>query len=239
VFEPRYLYWADKLGYLVWGEFPNWGLDYRKLEMHLPVVDEWAEILRRDRNHPAIIGWCPFNETPVEAKPIQKVVFDLTRLIDPSRPVIETSGWSHGLTNPEVLDCHDYDQDPTNFKKRWDAATASGLHIPAAYISPAQLFSSRPFFLSEFGGIGWNVKNGWGYGGAPKDLNAFYARFKGLVDAQLDNPHLFGYCYTQLTDVEQEQNGLYTYDRHPKFDVKRLHQIQSRRAAYEIKPPTK
>ena len=73
----------------------------------------------------------------------------------------------------------------------------------------------------------------------PKHLEEFYTRFQGLVDAQLDNPHLFGYCYTQLTDVEQEKNGLYTYDRKPKFDVKRLHAIQSRQAAYEKAPPGK
>ena len=72
----------------------------------------------------------------------------------------------------------------------------------------------------------------------PKDLEAFYARFQGLTDALLDNPHLFGYCYTQLTDIEQEQNGLYNYDRKPKFDVERLHKIQSRQAAYEKNPPT-
>jgi hypothetical protein len=91
--------------------------------------------------------------------------------------------------------------------------------------------------LSEYGGIGWNMKEGWGYGDAPKDLEAFYERFQGLTDAQLDNRDLFGYCYTQLTDVEQEQNGLYTYDRKPKFDVKRLHKIQTREAAYEKNPP--
>ncbi len=90
-----------------------------------------------------------------------------------------------------------------------------------------------PFMVSEFGGIGWATTGGWGYGSGPKTLEEFYTRYQGLVDAQLDNPNLFGFCYTQLTDVEQEHNGLYYYDRRPKFDLKRLHDITARPAAYE------
>jgi hypothetical protein len=94
-----------------------------------------------------------------------------------------------------------------------------------------------PLMITEYGGIGWNIQGGWGYGDAPKDIEAFYARYQGLTDAMLDNRYIRGYCYTQLTDVEQEQNGLYTFDRKPKFDVKRLREIQTRRAAYEKDPP--
>ena len=236
VFEPRFLYWADKLGYIVWDEFPNWGLDYKKVECNLPVVNEWTEIVRRDRNHPSVIGWCPFNETPAEAGPLQAVVFNVTRAIDPSRPVIESSGYFHGVPRPDVLDAHDYDQNPATFRARWDAAFKSGLLVAGRYKT---LHSSRPipFFVSEYGGIGWNISGGWGYGNTPKNLEDFYARFKGLADAQLDNPNLFGYCYTQLTDIEQEQNGLYDYNRKPKFDVERLRKIQTRQAAYEKNPP--
>ena len=85
VFEPRFLYWADKLGYLVWGEFPNWGMDYTNEAAQKPVISEWEEIVYRDFNHPSIIGWCPFNETPPPAAPLQKVVVDLTRRIDATR----------------------------------------------------------------------------------------------------------------------------------------------------------
>ena len=217
VFEPRFLYWADKLGYLVWGEFPNWGLDYKRPEVNLPVIDEWTEILFRDRNHPAIVGWCPFNETPPAAGPLQKAVFDVTRAIDPSRPVIESSGYYHGVPNPDVLDAHDYDQDPATFRARWIAAFT--LNMAHSWPRGMQLpCPSIPFFVSEYGGIGWNIRGGWGYGNAPQNLEAFYARFQGLTDALLDNRRMFGYCYTQLTDIEQEQNGLYTYDRRPKFD---------------------
>jgi hypothetical protein len=95
-----------------------------------------------------------------------------------------------------------------------------------------------PFMVSEFGGIGWATQGGWGYGNGPKTSEEFYDRYGGLVTALLDNPNLFGFCYTQLTDVEQEHNGLYYYDRRPKFDLQRLHDFTARPAAYEITGPT-
>jgi hypothetical protein len=99
---------------------------------------------------------------------------------------------------------------------------------------------NQPFFVSEFGGIGWIAPGepGWGYGSVPKTEAEWFTRFQGLCDAQLDNPSLFGFCYTQLTDVEQERNGLYYYDRRPKFDVARLHAIVARPAAIETEPAT-
>jgi hypothetical protein len=95
----------------------------------------------------------------------------------------------------------------------------------------------RPFFVSEYGGTHWELTGGgWGYGATPKDLDEFYARYKGLTDALLDSTH-FGFCYTQLTDVEQERNGIYTYDRKPKFDIAKIKKINARKAAYEKIPP--
>jgi len=110
--------------------------------------------------------------------------------------------------------------------------------VPARYgVGGAGRDLGVPFMVSEFGGIGWSTEGGWSYGAGPKTEEEFYTRYKGLVDAQLDNPDLFGFCYTQLTDVEQEKNGLYYYDRRPKFDLKRLHEITSRAAAYERTGP--
>lgn len=230
VFEPRFLYWADKKGYLVWGEFPCWGLNYKDKKMDGPVKSEWAELIERDFSHPSIIGWCPFNETPTEAIPIQNEVVALTRKLDPTRPVLDTSGWSHGIEKPMVMDAHDYDQNPETFKKRWIEAFGPNTG-PDQYRKT--VYGNVPFMVSEYGGIGWNTEGGWGYGNSPKTLDEFYARFKGLADAQLDNPRLFGFCYTQLTDVEQEKNGLYTYDRKPKFDVAKLKKALNRPAAIE------
>ena len=242
VFEPRYLYWADKLGYLVWGEFPNWGYDYHPAD-YSNFISEWTEELLRDRNHPAIVGWCPFNETGSTAGELQQLIWHQTLAIDPTRPVIESSGWAHTLTNPEVLDAHDYNQNPASFRQNWldFFANNSAANVPARYGASAPHHDKEtgvPFMISEFGGIGWATEGGWGYGNGPRTLEEFYTRYQGLVDAQLDNPNLFGFCYTQLTDVEQEHNGLYYYDRRPKFDLKRLQVITSRRAAYELTGPT-
>jgi beta-galactosidase/beta-glucuronidase len=231
VFEPRYLYWADKLGYLVWGEFPNWGFDYNPAD-YSNFINEWTEELVRDRNHPAIIGWCPFNETGGNAGELQQMIWKETKAMDPTRPIIESSGWAHTLPNPEVLDAHDYNQDPIAFGKGWINYFTEPLVRDTNGV-PAKGDPGVPFMISEFGGIGWATEGGWGYGNGPKTLAELYLRYQGLVDAQLDNPHLFGFCYTQLTDVEQEHNGLYYYDRRPKFDLDRLHEITSKQAAYE------
>ena len=240
VFEPRFLYWADKLGYMVWGEFPNWGYDY-KPENFSACLNEWTEILQRDRNHPSIIGWCPFNETPALAGEIQEMVWRETKVIDPSRPVLETSGWSHTLPNPDIRDDHDYNQNPASFKKQWMDFFAGGpvSPLPPRYGgSASRRDAGVPFMLSEFGGTVWgDTAGGWGYGAGPKNIDEFYSRYEGLVSALLDNPDMFGFCYTQLTDVEQEHNGLFFYDRRPKFDLKRLHAITSRAAAFETKGP--
>ncbi len=241
IFEPRYLYWADKLGYLVWGEFPKSGYHY-SAEGYAPYINEWTEVMERDRNHPSIIGWCPFNETSPRAAEIQQVIWKLTKAIDPTRPALECSGWNHTLPHPEVRDGHNYDGDPVTFRNRWKDYFSPPRKpgMPPRYSSSSAPAGDCgvPFMISEMGGIGWATEGGWGYGDAPKGFDQFYTRYQGTIDALLDNPNLFGFCYTQLTDIEQERNGLYYYDRRPKFDVNKLHAITSRKAAYERGEPT-
>ncbi|MEI6676934.1 MAG: glycoside hydrolase family 2 TIM barrel-domain containing protein, partial [Verrucomicrobiota bacterium] len=237
VFEPRFLYWADKLGYLLWGEYPNAGYGNQR-DGFSAVVNEWTEILLRDRNHPSIVGWCAFNENFEGSGELQQMIWHITKAVDPTRPALEASGWTHTLSNPEVRDAHDYADNPEHLHKRWmDYFTAppEGPYPPARYYNPSSSQADRgvPFMISEIGGIGWGAEGGWSYGVGPKTTDAFYARYKGTIDAMLDNPNLFGFCYTQLTDIEQEKNGLYYYDRKPKFDAKKLHDITARAAAYE------
>jgi len=239
VFEPRFLYWADKLGYLVWGEYSNWGFN-NEPENYSNVINEWTEILMRDRNHPAIIGWCPSNETPGKAGELQQLIVRETWAIDPTRPVYETSGWTHTMANAELRDDHDYNQDPVTFRQRWMNffSNSEGPALPVRYGQTKSREIGVPFMVSEFGGASWGAKEaGWGYGNGPKTEQEFYQRYEGLLGALLDNPDMFGFCYTQLTDVEQEINGLFYYDRRPKFDLKRLHAITSRQAAYEKTGP--
>ena len=234
VFEERYLYHCDKEGYLVWGEYPNWGLDISYGEAVHPVLNEWLEEVERDFNHPAIVGWCPFNETwDVNGRKqddcVLETVYRATKAADPTRPVIDTSGNYHVVT--DIYDIHCYEQDPEKFAAVFEPLKTTGEFedfMPRQSYTKGQLF-----FVSEYGGTAWAAQTGWGYGNAPKTEEEWYARVRALTDALLDNPNIFAFCYTQLTDVEQEQNGLYTYDRKPKFDVKKLHAIFSRKAAAE------
>ena len=229
VFEPRFLYHCDKLGYLVWGEHANWCLDISRVDAYKNFLPEWLEVMRRDYNHPAIIGWCPLNETQEDQDPdFVKSLAALTRAYDSTRPYIDASGWTHVSDTSDILDLHDYDQDPVSFKAKMDKIAAG---------EPVKSFLGGTFcpsFISEYGGIWWsNSDDGWGYGDRPTSEEEFIARFKGLTEAILDCPAICALCYTQLTDVEQEQNGLYTYDRKAKFDPAIISAILKRKAAIE------
>lgn len=230
VFEPRFLYHCDRLGYIVWGEFANWGLDISRPTAYGALLPEWLECMERDVNHPSIIGWCPLNETQKNQNPdVVRAIGALTRSYDPTRPFIDTSGWTHVVGETDIMDWHDYDQDPAAFRARYEGVAAGEvIH------SPRNHFDIRPCFISEYGGIRWAPDGaGWGYGNAPSTAEEFIERFRGLTRALIENPFITGLCYTQLTDVEQEVNGLYTYDRHPKFDPAVLREILSAPAASE------
>lgn len=238
VFERRFLHWADKLGYLVWGEFPDWGLDIGRAEAFLTFSREWTEAVERDLNHPALIGWCPFNEKWGSHAPgLIPSIFRLTKMLDPSRPVIDASGGWH-YVSPDVYDAHDYDQDPVTFKARYDALLAKP---PVIYVNGGPErnvpYAGQPYFLSEYGGIWWNPgqkgEEAWGYGDRPRSLEEYLDRFKRLTDILLDNPAVAGLCYTQLTDVEQEVNGLLAFDRTTKHDPAYFFKVLQRKAAIE------
>ncbi len=235
IFEERFLYHADKMGYIVWGEYPDWGLDVSYEDNIYAFLPEWLEEVKRDFNHPAIIGWCPHNETHDKNGRKQfdesiSLVYEVTKAVDTTRPCIDSSGWYHVKT--DIFCVHDYEQDPVKFKENYDKLMTEGkLHDT---LWRRQQYRGEATFVSEYGGIKWSTEEGgWGYGNGPKTIEEFYDRFKGLTDALLDNYEMFALCYTQLTDVEQEQNGLYTYNRVPKFDCKKLYDVMTRKAAIE------
>lgn len=233
VFEPLFLYHADRLGYMVWGEYPNWGFDHTDKANLASYAHEWCEAVERDFNHPSIIGWCPFNETwdrggRHRAPEIQSVIYRMTKLVDPVRPVIDVSGGYH-TADTDIHDLHDYTQDPEELCSRYKDL-ASGKAYRAV---DAEAYHGGPMFISEYGGIGLKTEGGWSYGEAPADAEALVARYKGLTDVLLDNPNIMGFCYTQLYDIEQEVNGLYTYERKPKVDIGRIREINTREAAIE------
>ncbi|MFS0869255.1 glycoside hydrolase family 2 protein [Paenibacillus xylanilyticus] len=238
IFEPRFLYWADRLGYLVWGEHANWGLDITTTESLARFLPEWIEGMERDFNHPALIGWCPFNETwdrdgAKQNNDVLRIVYEMTKCMDPTRPVIDTSGNFHVVT--DIFDLHDYDQNPETFRARYEPMKSGGEVFNT--FPDRQTYAGQPYFISEYGGIWWNPDQkddkAWGYGDRPTSEEAFIARYEGLTNVLLDHPMMFGFCYTQLYDVEQEVNGLYTYDRRAKFDPEIIRRINSRKAAIE------
>jgi beta-galactosidase/beta-glucuronidase len=253
VFEERFLYHADRLGYLCWGEFADWGCRHTSVDNNsqhhgITFAAQWAESLERDYSKPSIIGWCPLNETYQELRDEITELDDAahalwlcTKLFDTTRPVLDASGYSHRVPSTDIYDSHDYEQDPAIFHENQKGLAEGKPFLNGDKNKPYSIaYRGQPYFVSEFGGIHWapdarklvNVWDGdgwsettddeairtsWGYGKTPEDLEDFYTRFAGLCGVLLDNPDMFGYCYTQLTDVFQEENGVYNFDRSEKF----------------------
>ncbi len=240
VFEPMFLYYCDKMGYLAWGEYPNWGIDYSDGKLTDIIVREWLEELERDFNHPSIVGWCPFNETwnydgREQRDELLETVYKVTKAYDPTRPCIDTSGNYHVIT--DIYDTHDYEQNADIFTKRYnDFENGAKLHDPTNERQDIEYADDRPVFISEYGGIRWSMNrsdDAWGYGNDPKTPEEYIERYRRLTGALLGNGKMFGFCYTQLYDVEQEQNGVYTYERGVKFDPAIFREINSAKAKIE------
>ena len=239
VFEERLLYWADRLGYILWGESPSWGLDYCRDGMpHRNFLSEWREIVIRDRNHPSVVAWSPFNETgdfrdPKAHERLHLDALAICKSLDPSRPVNDSSGYIHHVT--DLFTVHTYEQDPKRLSELLRDTPGRGVFRNFPEVDAD--YQGEPYIVDEFGGIKWDPstqsdpladgKNlvSWGYGEAPRSLEAFYVRLEGLVKALMANKQICGWCYTQLTDVEQEKNGIYFYDRGIKFDPERIRAI--------------
>ena len=264
VFEERFLYHADRLGYIVWGEFGDWGcggngpLNGEHQTPGPDYITQWLECLERDYSHPSIVGWCPLNETwqtltdrITALDDVTRGMYLATKAFDSTRPVLDTSGYSHRVPEADVYDSHDYTQDTQAFRERHSGLAegnpylndASQWGLSARLVGNTQwsiAYRGQPYFVSEFGGIWWNpdVQEGedsWGYGTRPSSLEEFYERFEQLCAILLDDVDMFGYCYTQLTDIYQEQNGIYKFDRGQKFDLARIRAAQTRPAAIELK----
>ena len=240
VFEPRFLYHCDKLGYLVFGESANAHLDYSKMEQMTPFLLEWQREVERDFNHPSIIGWCPLNETwdwdnRHQNDDFIRALYYSTKAMDSTRPCIGTSGNYQVVS--DIYDLHDYIQKVDDFKNIYLARTQEEMlnnydnhpwHNGVSKYQKSINYKDMALYLSEYGGIRWDVdgvEGGWGYGEGPKTEEEFLERFEGLTNALINCPYLCGFCYTQLYDIEQEVNGLYTYDRKPKFDMSRIKTI--------------
>lgn len=190
--------------------------------------------MRRDFGSPALIGWCPFNETwdfggVRQDDGVLSEVYRYTKTADPLRPCIDTSGNYHVVT--DIFDIHDYEQDPKAFAAHY----AGGPHVT---FGDRQRYGGEPYMVSEYGGARWDPSGsaGWGYGSDPRSEDEFAARYEALTRTLMQTPCCCGFCYTQLYDVEQERNGLFTYARKAKFSQKvydRIRNVNTETAAIE------
>ena len=231
VFEPRFHYWADRLGYMTWGESSSWGCNPSSPEGRDNFLREWREILLRDRNHPSIITWTPWNEAwwIQDEEQFGRTLaesYALTRALDATRPVHTSSGGAHARTDLWTVHC--YDQTGAGLARTAAARQDGNLDRVQQAFGEAAPYAGQPVLIDEFGGIKWKAAGGqardndWGYGDAPKTPDEFLRRLEELVAAIVALPEPVGFCYTQLTDVEQEVNGIYTDSRQAKFDMARV-----------------
>ena len=236
--DPRYLYWADKMGLMVSSEMANAYLFDEGYVQRF--TREWTEAVERDYNHPSIVMWVPINEswgTPNLLDPRQqqhlKAMYTLTKSLDSTRPVIDNDGWEH-TDMTDFFAIHDYARTGEMLEAKYKDLGKPGAKMPdnaRLALVPGYQYNGTPVLLSEFGGISYIMpgqqapEGSWGYSGLEPDQKTAFARLAGLWNGIRAIPGFAGICYTQLTDVEQEINGLMTYDRKLKFDAAELKKL--------------
>ncbi len=241
--DPRFLAWCDRLGLLIWGEMANaYTFSTAAVER---LIGEWTEVVRRDASHPCIVTWVPLNESwgvpalshRADQQHYLQALYHLTHALDPTRPVITNDGWEH--VRSDIWTVHDYAFDGATLRERYGSVAA--LEHTLRNINPGQyaLFvkeverRGEPVMITEYGGLSYAPARGerwYGYG-AVRSSEEFEAKYAELTSAILDCASIAGFCYTQLTDTEQESNGLLTADRTPKLDPARIHAINTQPAA--------
>ncbi|MBE3582744.1 MAG: glycoside hydrolase family 2 [Limnochordaceae bacterium] len=224
--DPRFLYWADRLGYLVWGEMAN---AYRYSEdAARRLLKEWLQVVARDYNHPCVVAWVPINESwgvselAHDRRQVdhQLSLYHTLKSLDPTRFVMSNDGWEHARS--DLLTVHDY-SGPQELSNRYHSLDEALRFRPAnrSLFAPGVSYAGEPLLVTEYGGLGFRKgeqEQGWGYGKLATNEEELVQRYRATTEALLASPLVQGICYTQLTDVEQEINGLLTYDRRPKVD---------------------
>ncbi len=235
--DPRFFYWADHLGLMVWGEIAN------AYEFNAKAVDrltrEWLSAVKRDRSHPSIVTWVPINESwgvsdialRKDQQDFATSLYYLTKAIDPTRPVISNDGWEHTIS--DIWGIHDYTQHKEQIVDRYGSLEAIEKTLTEMRPTRKRLLlrpedrRGQPVMLTEFGGLSIHPKEGkawFGYATASND-EEYLAMMQSLFDAIYASPDLAGFCYTQITDTLQETNGLYDENRKPKLPIERLREI--------------
>lgn len=232
--DARFLYWCDVKGLLVWSEMAaTFEFNDEAVELF---TREWTEIVRQQYNHPSIVTWVPFNEswgipqilTHEKQQQFTEAIYHLTKSMDPNRPVIVNDGWEHTVS--DIITLHDYEEHGQALLERYadpDALLGNKFSFNNWKYAMAQGYEYRgqPVMVSEFGGIAFDSGKGWGYGNQVNSEEAFVERFRNITQAIKDTDYICGYCYTQITDVQQEVNGLLTEDRKPKIPLEIIREI--------------
>jgi beta-galactosidase/beta-glucuronidase len=226
--DPRWLYWADTLGFLVWAEMPNFHEHSAAAESRL--ISELEEAVQRDRDHPSIVAWVPLNESfgfagvdPGAQAQFQKRLYRIAHDLDGARPVVPNDGWEHAVT--DLCTVHDYaDVDVLRTRYRNLESALDPRARPEPPYLPGYRYRGEPVILSEFGGVALAGSAGFGWSEA-EGAEGLLKTYREMVEALMQSGPVQGFCYTQLTDVEQEQNGLLTFDRRPKIDPELLRQV--------------
>lgn len=233
--DPRYYYWADKMGVLVWGELPS-AYEFHESSMSA-LLSDMGGFIRRDFNHPCIITWVPLNESwgvrdiagNARQQDFARLLYYFIKSLDGTRLVSTNDGWE--MVNPsDICGVHNYRKLSAAQPEYNDLKT---LFACSSYVSnrllysPGNAYAGQPVLLTEYGGVSLSGKAGWGYSRAEPDEESYIARLSADT-AAINANHIFqGYCYTQLTDVFQEANGLLYMDRKPKADMEKLRAIFS------------
>jgi beta-galactosidase/beta-glucuronidase len=230
--DPVWLSWCDRLGVLVFGEMAN-SFAFSPASVRR-ITREWMAVIERDYNHPAIVAWVPINESwgipDVSRDSRQRAHLDalyhLTKSLDSTRLVVSNDGWEHG--QGDLCTLHDYAGEATALAQRYGTLSEVLKAQPAgrALYAPGHHYAGEPVLVTEMGGVALDVADGrgWGYSSAESGT-ALAARYRELVTALAACPPVQGFCYTQLTDVEQEVNGLLTFERTPKMDVNAIREV--------------
>ena len=262
VFEQRYLYECDRAGFMVWGEYASWGIRCEDLDALGTFTTEWTETVEQYFNHPSIVTWCPLNEAWFALEDKEKErdirfvesVYHVTKTLDGTRPCVDVSGGYHGKYT-DLFDFHCYHNatDITHYIE--EIENRGELVMDTLYPSEPEIGAiwdgKTATHASEYGGVAFGKdgtvnglqgsvpcvqeQNAWGYSACTDD-DRFVAQYIKTTELFMNSDKICGFCYTQLYDIEQEQNGLYTYDRKTKFSqgaLTRIKECNGRRAAIE------
>lgn len=232
--DPRYMYWCDRKGVLLWSEMAS---TYQFNERAVTTfTEQWLEIVEQHYNHPCIVTWVPFNEswgianilTSRKQQQFTEGIYHLTKAIDDTRLVIVNDGWEHTIS--DIITLHDYEENGESFAERYsdkEALLSNKISFNGHKFAFAQgyAYKGQPVMISEYGGIAFTDEKGWGYGNQVATEQEFLDRYKRMTQAIKQSPYISGYCYTQITDVQQEVNGLLKENRKPKLPLEAVKAI--------------